>query len=286
MNSRFLLCLLIIFAVARICRAAGENDPGFPGVEGWKLTVSPDVYTPENLWDLIDGAAESYLSYDFINLHLADYDKKDGIQIHVEIYRHNTPDDAFGIYSSERDPGYHFLDVGVQGYLDEGVLNFFSGPYYIKLYSTGSGDEVQSSLETLARAVSAHLGQDNRWPALLGAFPLQGKLANTDHFVRENFIGLDFLHTAFTDLYEGNYRLFVIRAKDHDDLMGMVRAYLQFTGQEIDPSTVTSFVLKDRYNGNIPVVLKGSFMAGIIDGDENQSAKQNLDTLVRNLGNY
>ena len=113
MSTKLFACLLILAAVPKVCPAAASGASGFPRVEGWKLTVSPDVYTPENLWDLIDGAAESYLSYDFIDLHLADYEDPDGIVIHAELYRHNTPDDAFGIYSSERNPGYHFLEIGV-----------------------------------------------------------------------------------------------------------------------------------------------------------------------------
>ena len=119
---------------------------------------------------------------------------------------------------------------------------------------------------------------------MLGVFPSQGKLPDTDHFIRENFIGLDFLHAAFTVSYEGDYRLFVIKGKDPQEVMDMALAYLKFTGQEIDPAKVHSFVLKDKYNGNIPVVLKGSFLAGIIDGDGNTAARQNLDALVGQLG--
>jgi hypothetical protein len=277
-------CLLAFAAISSFVLATESGETGFPKLKGWKLTVSPDVYIPENLWDLIDGAAESYLSYDFIDLHLADYENKDGTLIHVEVYKHSTLDDAFGIYSSERNPGSEFLDIGIQGYRDEGVLNFFTGPFYIKLYSTGSGEEVQESLGTVARAVSEHLGQGNDWPGMLGTFPTEGKLENRDHFVRENFIGLNFLHSAFTAEYEGNYKLFVIVGKDSDEIRKMADAYLQFTRQDIDPAGGSSFMIHDRYNGDIPVVLKGSFMAGIIDGSENDDAHRNLDALVRNLG--
>jgi hypothetical protein len=277
-------CLLAFAAISSFLLATESGETGFPKLKGWKLTVSPDVYIPENLWDLIDGAAESYLSYDFIDLHLADYENKGGTLIHVEVYKHSTLDDAFGIYSSERNPGSEFLDIGIQGYRDEGVLNFFTGPFYIKLYSTGSGEEVQESLGTVARAVSEHLGQGNDWPGMLGTFPTEGKLENRDHFVRENFIGLNFLHSAFTAEYEGNYKLFVIVGKDSDEIRKMADAYLQFTRQDIDPAGGSSFMIHDRYNGDIPVVLKGSFMAGIIDGSENDDAHRNLDALVRNLG--
>lgn len=280
-KSFFLIALGAALSLFFAATDAGEVS--FPKIRDWELAVSDDVYTPENLWDLIDGAAESYLSYDFIDLHLVDYRNKAGTEVHVEVYRHNSLNDAFGIYSSERNPDLGFLNIGVQGYLDEGVLNYFTGPFYIKLYSTGSGEEVQESLGKIARAVSGHLGQANEWPEMLGLFPAEGKRANREYFIRENFIGLNFLHSAFTAEYEGDYKLFVIEGKDSQEILDMARSYLQFTKQDIDPVKESSFVLKDRYNGDIPVVLKGSFMAGIIDGAGRDDARQNLNTLVENL---
>ncbi len=274
-----LLSALILLMVS----AGPPGEVSFPQMKGWKLRVSPDVYTPENLWDLINGAAESYLSYDFIDLHLADYENRGGTVIHVEIYRHNSLEDAFGIYASERSSDYAFLDVGTQGYLDEGVLNYFAGSYYVKLYSTSSSGNVQESLKSVAQTVSRHLVKGNEWPGLLAAFPSEGKLANEDHFVRENFIGLNFLHSAFTVEYEGDYKLFLIRGKDREEILEMARAYLRFTKQDIDPVQVSSFVVKDRYNGEIPVMLRGPFMAGIIDGAGNARAIENLQSLLNNL---
>ena len=277
---------ILVLAAAMLPVAAVHATGGevsFPKLKGWKLSVSPDVYTPDNLWDLINGAAESYLSYEFIDLHLADYQNKKGTLIHTEVYRHSDPNNAFGIYSSERSPEYAFLKIGTQGYLDEGVLNYFTGQYYIKLYSTGSGEEVQESLRVIAQAVSDHLEQSNNWPEILGAFPAEGKLENRDHFIRENFIGLNFLHSAFTAEYEGDYKLFVIRGEDSKEILGMVEAYLKFTRQDIDPAKESSFVIKDRYNGDITVIMKGSYLAGTIDGAGKDTALKNLNSLVRNL---
>ena len=283
MERRILTLLALFITTLSAVYASGEGEVSFPKIKGWKLNVSSDVYTPDNLWDLINGAAESYLSYDFTDLHLADYENKEGVVIHAEIYRHSNTDNAFGIYSSERSPEYKFLEIGTQGYQGEGVLNYFTGQFYIKLYSTGSGEELQESLKEIGLAVSLHLGQDGGWPALAAAFPAEGKLENREHFVRENFIGFSFLHSAFTAEYEGNYKLFVIQGKDREEILGMVREYLKFTKQDIDPGTESSFTIHDRYNGEIPVVLKGSFMAGILDGAGRDKSRENLNALVKSL---
>jgi hypothetical protein len=280
MKRRF-FCLLPAFLGMAVMASPGAEEPGFPGVQGWELTVSPDVYVPANLWDLINGAAETYLSYDFVDLHLADYRNGTGTLVHAEIYRHSNPDNAFGIYSAERSPDYTFLEIGVQGYLEEGVLNYFTGQYYVKLYSTDSGQEVQEALRLIGQAVSENLAQDNLWPAILGSFPEKGRLENKEHYVRENFIGLDFLHSAFTAEYEEGYKLFVIDAGSRDQLLEMVRSYLEFTKQDLDPEKEKSLIITDKYNGDIPVGLKGSYLAGILD--VKPGAMDNLKALLAKL---
>ncbi len=122
---------------------AQEGASLFPIVPGWTVTTDTTVYTPDNLYDLIDGAADVYLSYGFTDLHLANYRDGKGTEVRVELYRHNTPANAFGIYSQERKPDYHFISVGAQGYRDEGVLNFLAGRYYVKVSTHAPGARPQ-----------------------------------------------------------------------------------------------------------------------------------------------
>src|SRR5512145_3220618 len=77
----------------------------FPDLPGWKKKLVETVYTPGNLWELINGAADIFLSYNFQDLQMAEYENKDEM-IRVEIYRHKTGNDTYGIYSAERMPDY------------------------------------------------------------------------------------------------------------------------------------------------------------------------------------
>lgn len=265
------------------CQAAEKDAVSFPEVNEWNLTVIPDVYTPGNLWDLIDGAAESYLSYDFVDLHLGDYEHASGTVIHAEVYRHSSPVNAYGIYTAERSPEYRFVEIGAQGYLEEGVLNFLAGKYYVKLYSTDSGTEVQEALQKIGQKISGHLDQENRMPELLKLFPSSGQLPYSDQYIRENFIGFDFLHSAFTVGYEGGFKLFVIQGKDAEEIQDMAKQYLAFTKQDINTESKSSLTFKDPYNGDIPAIITGSYMVGIIDGSDNENARTLLEELAEAL---
>ena len=49
--------------------AGGTDIAGiFPGFEDWTKKGKPDLYTPDNLFEYINGAAEVFLSYDFVKL--------------------------------------------------------------------------------------------------------------------------------------------------------------------------------------------------------------------------
>ena len=265
------------------CMAAKTEAVSFPEVKGWNLKALPDVYTPANLWDLINGAAESYLSYDFVDLHLGDYENASGTIIHAEVYRHSTPVNAYGIYTAERSPEYKFVEIGAQGYLEEGVLNFLAGQFYVKLYSTDSGTEVQVALQKIGQKISGHLDQEDSLPELLKLFPSSGQLPYSDQYIRENFIGFDFLHSAFTVGYEGGYKLFLIQGKNPEEIQEMAKQYLAFTKQDLDPATASALTFKDPYNGDIPAIIQGSYLVGIIDGSDNEKARSLLEELASAL---
>ena len=69
----------------------------FPELDGWSQPDTPQLYSPENLYEFIDGAADLYLSYEFQEVSVADYRGAGKAAVTVEIYRHSTPTQAFGI---------------------------------------------------------------------------------------------------------------------------------------------------------------------------------------------
>ncbi len=281
----FLLPLIFSILIAQYTYGSdnGSSDM-FPEIRDWELSVNEKVYSPGNLWDIIDGAADAYLSYDFIDLHLADYSKGD-VMVHVELYRHGSTNNTFGIYSSERSPDYHFIEIGAEGYSGEGILNFLSGQYYVKIYSTSEGPGVQESLRLIAGEVESSLKQENNWPLELGLLPEPGKLARTERYIAKNFLGFDFLHSAFiADYSDGeDFKIFIIDAGDSGELNGMLEKYLRFTGQSTDLISDSSFVIEDPYNGDILVSVHKDYICGVQDCDDPEFREKYMELLLKNL---
>ena len=162
MRSSALLAFVLLLPVLAKC---GDNDAAlFPPVQGWALLCDSTVYTRETLWEYIDGAADLFVSYGFQDLHIAYYRSSPDVEIRVESYRHASSENAYGIYSQERSPDNPVAAYGAEGYADEGLLNFVAGPWYVKLSSNQSGDQVRSGLRQLAGAIDSVLGQPHRLP--------------------------------------------------------------------------------------------------------------------------
>jgi hypothetical protein len=275
------LSIILLLALVNITMArAGDL---FPKIEGWKLIPSDKVYVPGNLWDLINGAADAYLSYDFRDLHLADYENEAGVSIRVELYRHSTYNNAYGIYTSERSPEYDFVDIGLEGYQEVGILNFQCGHYYIKMSCFDDVEGINQVMAEMGKKIEEQLDQEIFRPYVLRYFPATE--AHTDHYIAENFLGFDFLHSAFIAPYNMDgkeFQLFIIHTEEEETVREMLRNYLAFTKQEIEVRD-GRYTVKDPYNGDIEVLLKGKFLAGIVDcADPGLSAKM-LDELNQSL---
>ncbi len=256
----------------------------FPEINGWQLTIERDVYTPDNLWDLIDGAAEVYLSYNFQDLNIAEYTNNQNQTVRVELYRLSSPVNAFGIYATERMTDYNFVKIGVQGYTSEGALDFFTGDFYVKIMTTGSEKLSADILENIAKNVDNYLSAGNKWPAELSVFPDKGKIKNGEGYIAENFLGYSFLRSAFTAEYTGTKsKLFIIHFPNEDQAKETLKKYFD---QIKDPTREVSdknYTLNDPYNGKIYVGLASNYLLGVINADDQNTAFSYIDTMRERL---
>ncbi|MGB9906066.1 MAG: DUF6599 family protein [Candidatus Saccharicenans sp.] len=176
-----------------------------PRLEGWQFQEEPQFFSPGTLFEYIDGASEAYLSYDFQELVVAQY-QKDGTEtvITLEIYDMGSPLNAFGIFSSERYPDNPDLNLGNAGYLEEEVLNFISGRFYIKLLCYNGGEETADYLKQFARLVEAGIKDKGKLPEVFRFFPPEGRVKNSEKYIKKNFMGFDFLNHGYIVLYRHN----------------------------------------------------------------------------------
>jgi len=276
---RRLFLILSLFSVIAIDATAQPYS--FPVLKGYKIKSNYPVYTPETLWDFIDGAADGYLAYGFENVHVREY-KNGKHTIKLEIYRHKDRNNAFGIYASERSPSFRFINVGAQCYkTNDGSLNFFKDRYYVKIRTYSKNEKVLNELESLAIKVADMLPGDSSFPKALSEFPESNKIKNTETFINKEVLGHEFLSEAFKAQYEIDATLFsiyLIEKDNSEEVQETAKAYLAKTGLSPEDASEGKYVFRDGYNGDIFLSWKGAQMVIIQGLAKDQSAIANRYT--------
>lgn len=277
---RIAICFLFVSIVLPALH--GQESP-FPTIAGWQTILEETIYNSENLWDAIDGAAELFLLYDFVDLRIARYTHGDSIEITVELYRHGSASNAFGIYSQERHPNYSFIQLGVQGYLQQDVLNFLSGVYYIKMSTLQVGNAAQDALLMIARKVEKHLGQKNAWPEIVRRFPAAARVPNTEQYIAKSFLGYGFLNHAYVASYDDGrpFRMFVIAAESQGRAKEMAEAYCNAVPKDsVKRLDGERYELRDPHYGVVALVATKGYLCGIVG-----SSASPRDQYLRQLSN-
>lgn len=278
-----LSCFVLFFLLAAGSSFAQKNL--FPAVDGWTLKVEEQVYDSNNLWDLINGAADLFLEYSFVDLNLARY-SNGGIEVKVELYRHAGPLEAFGIYSQERDPAYKFLKIGLQGYTDEGILNFLDGEYYIKMSTIAKGAEAQKALENIGRKVSASLARKNSMPSLFSMLPGEMKIMNGEKFVLRNFMGHSFLNNAATAQYKGDtpFMVFIIESSSPEETQKILGQWKSEAGKEaFTEAGKGRYLINNPLDGKVNLATKSKFIFGIVNCDNEKTALRFLQLVEEKI---
>jgi hypothetical protein len=174
-------------------------------------------YTPDNLYEYMDGGADIFLVYGVRQvLHLDLRIQK--ADLTLDIFDMGTPDTAFGMYAAERTADEPFLSIGLEGYKNKGALNFLEDRYYVKL--TGFGEGADAALEPLARAVSARIGGRSAFPALLTRLPTEQRKPHSEQYMPNEPLGHAFLAPAYVATYTlggEESKLYVTLARDEAD---------------------------------------------------------------------
>jgi len=264
--KKYLLILTTCFALTSI---AVKSNPGslFPRIKGWEADINDVVYDQITLWEYINGAADIYLSYDFENLFIAGYTNNEGQKVNVELYRHSSVENAFGIYTAERMADYNFIDIGIQGYYEPGVLNFLTGQYYVKMSSSGKSVADKEAFLEIARAINNELGSDNKWPPVLDLFPREGKVVNSEGYIARNFLGYSAFHSAFTAEYAMNerFKMFIIKLNSESEVRAMLESYAASLNEDKITEEGNTYIIHDFFNGMIFILVNSSYMIGVIN---------------------
>lgn len=305
MARKFRIIPVLFLILAALAFSTGSSFAGGRGLETelagflpqageiaeWRRTSEPRFYEPENLFEYINGAADEYLLYGFRRVVTSDYEVgEDSSSVNVEIYLMESPVHAFGIYAAERSPSEKPVDVGVMGYLGPNALNFYKGPYYVKITSFDFSKDMSASLLQMGGAIAGKIPGDLKEPDMLRYFPEENKVRFSERFIPTGFLGQSYLKNGYRcDYSDGpeSWQVFLVPCESDsaaESNLDRYRSFLESQEYRILPQDPDGTVAAEKERHVLAFALR-SFFCGVMNIGSLEQGREIAEQLKKNLIN-
>jgi len=265
-------------------------------LEGWFIKGAGAIYVSANLFLYINGQAEMYLDYGFQSLRSSEYvhEKQQGTIV-VDIYDMGDKDHAFGVYGAERDESAQKLDIGAEAYQSGQVLNFWKGPYYVKISVLGKIADAGRVLPLFARAAARTMPGDALPPDRAQRLEQDGLIAGSMKFSPKSFMGHSFLKDTYSAEYTlpdgGRVRMFIADYPGPGQARAAFDKYRDFLSrftstanpkvyQELPGFGESAFLYADQFGKEHIVVKQGKNLCGASGGKLGNEARSLLKKII------
>ncbi len=228
-------------------------DPPVGWVVGKSGSLHLETFNAENLFEKIDGRAESFTQAKVKGMAYAYYhpagDESNEVQLYI--FEMAGPVYALSKYGTEKpDEGIKLMKIGNEGYTSAGSLLFYSDRFYTQIVSTKDDPKFAEFSEALARRVVAMQGSPDSATPNEGTPGAKPKVTSqtifdflpkepgrdTPKFVVQDVFGYEFLTDVFmADYREGNQTLwqgFIRPYHSNEEALAVLAKYV--TGAKAD----------------------------------------------------
>jgi hypothetical protein len=165
-NKRSITVVMVIAALVVLAQCADEpaveTTPGLMAaavsIDGWQLDEEPLIYIGDTLFEMINGGAELYHRFGFVQALAAQYSGPEGRSIALEVFEMGDEAGARNIYAEKTGGTGEPLDIGDEAAGESYYLNVRTGRYLVTITGFESDQETTDGLMMLARAVAEQLG--------------------------------------------------------------------------------------------------------------------------------
>jgi len=263
-------------------------------ITNWQKSGETTLFDEDTLFEHINGAAEAFFAYDFQLCGTAEYIPRGADSslvdefIQVDIYDMGSDIHAFGMYTSEIYPDLQAVDIGAQGYVETPALNFWKGPYYVKISGSTEAESVAKANMQLAKYIARTIPGEAKKPAMLSLLPTEGLVPGTESFISGNILGYRFLKNGLTATYQmgGEEKTLVmaeyVTENDAKDALVQFEEYEQESGEGF-ANTSNGFVVNDKYYKRLMVVRQGRHLVVVVDVTDEAAAKELIEKAIANI---
>jgi hypothetical protein len=259
----------------------------------WKLK-SQYSYTPDDLYNYINGAADLFISYGFVELAGGNYSCGTDGQgtVVVDVYDMGKKLNAFGVFQSKRDPEVQVLDIGAKAIGNEKYIFFLKDQFYVEIQAFFPGEQQSSVAITMAREVAGKIPGDSSLPAELDYLPNVGRMMGSAHYITGGILGHGFLDKGLLCDYRVNgevVKAFIAFLPSSDQALNALNQYKNYiekageSWEALKGFGENSFTAQEPYHKTILVAQQGVFVAGVADLSSAQKGEALLKRILNKI---
>lgn len=267
--------LVLLFAVAAFAVPIGAT--GIPEIDGWSPAGEVAAYDAESLWEFINGAAETFMQYGFQGLETVELER-DGTLVAVSIYDMGSPINAYGIYRTELPDDVEPLAIGAQAIVSAPYQALLAKDrFYVKI-DVYDGEIDDAGGRAILETIAGSLPGSNGMPEQFGALPADGRVAGSERYTRDAFLGLRELSRCASAEYEGGRTIFAVLPAEGSSVEATWKSLaskwksLSSADQEILTKTVP-------YTGVVGVTRKADAIYGVVGAGNEAEVVEQLQKL-------
>lgn len=257
----------------------------------WVVAEGPLPFTPDDLWEYLNGGAPRYEAYGFKRLVHLRYQLGDDplASVTADVYDMGSELGAFGIYRSIRPSDAVVRTWGAEGYRSGTVAAAWKGEVFVHASSDDERPELIERMEMLVSRVCDEADGGVLPPIILDPLPPQGLVPYSERYVASNLLG----HAAFGEGVVASYEidglrgeLFFSELESEDVARQAVESYRQEKERWAEVADAPAgFRFQDQGSGSGTVLQAGRFVAGV-HGDLPFEAQDDLiERLIARLDN-
>ena len=257
----------------------------------WVVAEGPLPFTPDDLWEYLNGGAPRYEAYGFKRLVHLRYQLGDDplASVTADVYDMGSELGAFGIYRSIRPSDAVVRTWGAEGYRSGTVAAAWKGEVFVHASSDDERPELIARMEMLVSRVCDEADGGVLPPIILDPLPPHGLVPYSERYVASNLLG----HAAFGEGVVATYEidslrgeLFFSELESEDVARQAVESYRQEKERWAEVADAPAgFRFQDQGSGSGTVLQAGRFVAGV-HGDLPFEAQDDLvERLIARLDN-
>ncbi len=254
---RFAFFLLVCPVVVTPLAPAGEAA-NCSLVPGWRQEGPLRHYTADDLYEYMDGSAESYLAYGFTQMQGVTCKSGESTLV-IDISEMVDADAAYGIFSDNRDPGHPLEKTGMGGQVMPRRGTFAKGNYYVEIAATPDIDHTPAL--TAFIAVMEKLLEGRSTPPDALAWFLPEKLVSA-RMIPESVLGVRLLKRGYVAQYDQGKAFLVLETSPQSAAGVMTKLRQRHPAAQVAQLADEALQLQDKYLGGVCFFRKGKYIGG------------------------